>query len=170
MNPIIFRETEQAVKDEMPPCENWTPVYIYMSLANMIGKISGRVFVGPDLCRDPRYFDAAVNYTLDIVGAQQKIQAMKPWLRPFLAPRLKEVRDLNKREQDLKDLLLPIVNERLAAEKQSGADSKRPDDMLQWMISRLIKEGNVDVSYLARTQLGLIFAAIHTTTLTATNT
>lgn len=170
LNPIIFAETEQAVRNEMPPCEEWTPVYIYMKLANMIGKISGRVFVGPDLCRDPLYFDTAVNYTVDLIEAQRKIHVMKPWLRPFLAPRLKEIQALRKREQQLKDLLLPIVHSRLATEKTAGADYKRPDDMLQWMITRLVKEGKVDVGYIATTQLSLIFAAIHTTTLTATNT
>nr|GFD57738.1 hypothetical protein [Tanacetum cinerariifolium] len=41
----------------------------------------------------------------------------------------------------------------------------KPDDMTQWMMDR--GAGKVSVQELATCQLGLIFAAIHTTSLTA---
>jgi cytochrome P450 len=42
--------------------------------------------------------------------------------------------------------------------------------MMQWMITRCTADGTpLDITALAKNQLGLIFAAIHTTTMTATN-
>jgi cytochrome P450 len=171
LNPIIDAEVEEAMKAEMPLCEDWTPVYIYMRLVKAVAKISGRVFVGPELCRDEDYLDAGINYTLDLVAATRKIQNMKPWLRPFLAPRLHEVRQLRKREKQAEDILSPIVKARQEAEK-NDPNYKKPEDMLQWLMNRgaQLGDGNVSIKDLAIYQLGLIFAAIHTTSLTATNT
>jgi hypothetical protein len=155
------------MKEEMPPCKDWTEVYIYMKLANAVAKVSGRVFVGPDLCRDKDYLDAAVNYTLDLVGATEKIKDMHPWLRPFLAPRLKQVRRLREWEQKAIDILKPVVEARKDAEK-NDPNYQKPEDMLQWLMNRYPGSQDALVD-LARAQLSLIFAAIHTTTLTATN-
>lgn len=167
LNPIICAETEEAVRDEMPACEDWTPVYIYMKLVHVIAKISGRVFVGPELCKDKDYLDAGINYTMDLITAQRQIQDIRSWLRPFLAPRLKSVQQLRKREKQARDLLAPIVAARREAEKKGGPEYQKPDDMLQWMMNRHGED--VSVEKLAIQQLGLIFAAIHTTSLTATN-
>jgi hypothetical protein len=49
-------------------------------------------------------------------------------------------------------------------------DSEKPDDMLQWIMNQQggkFKEYSTEE--LARVQLSLSFAAIHTTTLTTTN-
>lgn len=155
--------------EEMPPCEEWTSVYIYMKLVNAVAKVSGRVFVGPDLCRNKDYLDAAVNYTMDLISAQRKIQTMRPWLRPFLAPRLKEVAQLDKRTKSARELIAPIVAARREAEKNDPTYEK-PQDMMQWLLDRYEASGRGDyLQQLAQSQLGLIFAAIHTTTLTATN-
>ncbi|KAF2272943.1 ent-kaurene oxidase [Westerdykella ornata] len=168
LNPIIDEEVEQAMAEEMPPCEDWTEVYIYMKLVNAVAKVSGRVFVGPELCRNKEYLDAAANYTLDLISAQRKISEIKPWQRPFLAPRLKEVKQLRIREEKAKEILEPVVNARREAEKNDPT-YKKPDDMLQWLMNRGSDYGRDSIESLAKVQLGLIFAAIHTTTLTATN-
>jgi cytochrome P450 len=40
---------------------------------------------------------------------------------------------------------------------------------MQWLLNRSADQGIVSVEQLAKQQLGLIFAAVHTTTLTTTN-
>jgi cytochrome P450 len=168
LNPVIDVEVKEAMSEEMPACEDWTSVHIYMKLVNAVAKVSGRVFVGPDLCRNKDYLDAAVNYTMDFISARSKIQDMRPWLRPFLAPRLKEVRQLAKREEMARKIIYPVVQARRDAEN-NDPDYKKPEDMLQWLMNRLEESGDDSIERLAKSQLGLIFAAIHTTTLTATN-
>lgn len=154
--------------EEMPPCEDWTSLHIYMKLVNAVAKVSGRVFVGPDLCRDKDYLDAAVNYTMDLISAQRKIQAMRPWLRPLLAPRLKEVRQIEERKKMARGIIAPVVQARREAEKNDPS-YKKPEDMMQWLMDRYEASGTGSIEKLTHSQLNLIFAAIHTTTLTATN-
>lgn len=36
---------------------------MYKTLVDVVAKISGRIFVGPELCQDPEYLDSASNYT-----------------------------------------------------------------------------------------------------------
>ncbi|ORY00362.1 ent-kaurene oxidase [Clohesyomyces aquaticus] len=167
LNPIICSEVEDAMKDEMPTCEEWTTVPIYTTLVKIVAKVSGRVFVGPELCHTEEYQESAISYTMEIINVLNAIKGMRPILRPFLAPRLPEVKNLKDREKKAKAFLEPIA----AARKKGMKDPewKRPDDMLQWMLNRSEEYGVDSTERLVKCQLGLIFAAIHTTTLTLTN-
>ncbi len=166
LNPVICSEVDAALREYMPPCEDWTEVYINQKLVDVVAKVSGRVFVGPELCQDPEYLDAGSNYTLDLMAAVTVLKKMRPWLKPFLAHRLPEVIQLRKRERQLTEFLRPIIEERMTA-KSKDPNWQEPDDMLQWMVNR--SGGIHSVDKIAHYQLGLIFAAIHTTTMTATN-
>lgn len=159
---------EQSLKEEMPDCEDWTSVNIYSKLVKMVAKITGRVFVGPELCRNEEYLNSAINYTQDLIKAQQAVKKTRPFLRPWVAPRLAEVRKLDETERKAKQMLEPIVQARRYAQA-NDPDWQQPDDMLGWLMNRSDKEGYQTSSLFAKQQLALIFAAIHTTTLTTTN-
>lgn len=150
----------------MPPCDDWTEVNINAKLVTVVAKVSGRIFVGPELSQDPEYLDAACNYTVDLINAVNGIKKLRPWLKPFLASRTPELIALRNREKQAEKILQPLVAERLAAKAQDP-NWQEPDDMLQWMINR--SDGKESVAVLAKYQLAIIFAAIHTTTMTATN-
>jgi|SRR5690242_16122613 len=153
----------------MPPCEDWTPVHIYSKLSVMVAKISGRMFVGPDLCNQQDYLESSVAYTFDLIHAQHAIKQIRPILKPFLASRLPEVKLLRDRELKVKQILAPEVERRRAAEAKYS-NYVKPDDLLQWLLDRSShgnKEATVDE--IVKLQLAVIFAAIHTTTMTVTH-
>ncbi|OOO08043.1 cytochrome P450 [Aspergillus oryzae] len=146
LNPIIYREVENALEDEIPQCEDWTPVFIYRKLLNTVAKVSGRIFVGAELSHNKDYLDTAINYTIELGNAVQAVKQMKPWLRPFLAWKLPEVQQLNKRSR-----------------------YQKPDDMLQWFLNRSEDYKVHSTRRIVKMQLLVIFAGIHNTTVTATN-
>jgi cytochrome P450 len=156
------------MRQYLPSCDEWTEVAINSKLIDIVAKVSGRIFVGPDLCQDPEYLDCGSNYTVYLINAVHAIKRIRPWLRPFLVPRLPEIKRLRDVEKRAARLLEPIVRERMEAEK-SDANWQKPDDMMQWLLNRSAEHGFVSVEEIAKMQLGLIFAAIHTTTMTATN-
>ncbi len=164
LNPSIAEEVEEALLLEMPPCEDWTPVNINEKLLRIVAMVSGRVFVGPELCRSEEYLDAAIHYTLDLMTAQRAVSSLAPWKRPFLGKRLPQVKKLDQRLAEATAFLRPVVEarQRLPVEEQ-------PDDMLQWLMSAQPKFGDHTAKKMAELQLGISFAAIHTTTLTSTN-
>ncbi|KAJ4317019.1 hypothetical protein N0V94_005160 [Neodidymelliopsis sp. IMI 364377] len=169
INLLVRDEVDVCVKKYMPDCKDWTEVPIYTTLVDIVAQVSGRVFVGPELCEDPEYLDCAKNYTLDLIKSIDAIKELRPWLRPVLAPRIPEVRSLLQWEQTAAQFLYPLVKERKELAK-NDPDWQKPDDMTQWMLDRASSASeDVPVEVFAKGQLGLIFAAIHTTTLTATN-
>lgn len=165
LNATISDEVESSFLREMPPCDDWTPININSKLQRIVAMVSGRVFVGPELCHDEAYLDAAVNYTVEIVGATQAVDNMAPWKRPFLASRLPEVKRVEARLKQADAFLKPVVQKRLELSPED-----RPDDMLQWLLNNQKRFGvDKTVQTLARLQLSLSFASIHTTSVVATS-
>ncbi|KAF6835727.1 ent-kaurene oxidase [Colletotrichum plurivorum] len=167
LNPIIADEVIEALRTELPQSGEWTEVKIMDKLLRIVAMASGRVFIGPELCRDEEYLDAAINYTVDLMKAIRKISSLPPWLRWLKAPRLPELKRVHERIEAADKFLRPVVASRRQA--TSDPDYQKPYDMLQWIMDAQGKFGARDDKELARYQLGISFAAIHTTTVTATN-
>ncbi|KAF1996188.1 cytochrome P450 monooxygenase-like protein [Amniculicola lignicola CBS 123094] len=167
LNPTICAEVDKALKKELPPCENWTSVYIYMKLANVVAQVSGRVFVGPEVSHNKEYLDCGVHYTIELMAAHTAIKNMHPILRPWFAWFLPEVRSLRLREKKAHAILDPIIQARRQA--MNDPDHKMPEDVLQWLMNRGTSFGMETTAQIAGKQLALIFAAIHTTTTFTTN-
>ncbi|KAH7398762.1 ent-kaurene oxidase [Phaeosphaeria sp. MPI-PUGE-AT-0046c] len=167
LNPAICHEVDAAIRRFLPPCEDWTEVNITSKLVDIVATVSGFIFVGSELASDPEYLDCGTNYTVRLMDAVNAIKKIRPWLRPFLVPRLPEIVKLREMETRATKHLEPIVCDRVTAEKDDPSWQK-PNDMLQWLLNRNSGKDALTVEQLAKAQLSLIFAAIHTTTLTAT--
>jgi hypothetical protein len=131
MTATIREEVDEAMEQYLPSCEDWTEVTIYKAMVDIIAQVSGRVFVGPELCKDPTYLECSINYTMDLVNSVTAIKALRPWLRPFLAPRLPEIQQLRKRERTAAEYLKPIIKQRQDAEK-NNPEWQKPDDV-SWL-------------------------------------
>ncbi|EUC35658.1 hypothetical protein COCCADRAFT_24469 [Bipolaris zeicola 26-R-13] len=66
MNDQVCEEVEVSMNHYFPRCENPTPIQLYGILANIVTQVSGRIFVGPEIGRDPTYLDCAVNYAHEV--------------------------------------------------------------------------------------------------------
>lgn len=160
----MLEEIDNAMERFLPCSEHPTPVQIYGTLARIVAQVSGRLFVGPDLCRDPAYIDCAVQYSLEVITAAGAVKRIHPWLRPMLAFRAPEVVLLRERERRAMKILGTVIKRRKEAE-ETDPTWQKPDDMMQWMMAR----SNESLAKLTIRQLVLTFAAIHTTTTVATN-
>ena len=166
LNAMVCQEVDDAIREYMPPCEDWTEVSINSKLVDVVAKVSGSIFVGPELSKNTEYLDASRNYTIDLMMAVAAVKKSQPWLKPIMAPRMPEIIKLREREAKAIQMLQPIIEERIKR-KATDPNWQDPDDMVQWMINRV--DGKATVEKIAIWQLGLIFAAIHTTTMTVTN-
>ncbi|EUC48267.1 hypothetical protein COCMIDRAFT_87858 [Bipolaris oryzae ATCC 44560] len=164
LNEHVSAEVDNAMERFMPPCEDWTKLTIYESVTNIIAQVSGRLFVGPEHCRDPEYLDIAVNFTNETTTAAFAVKNCNKWLRPFKASHLSEVQHLQNRYERATKFFQPILHQR------QESDRKNFDDMLQWLTDRAKSSGvPMEISSLIRQQLTLTVAAVHTTAMTATN-
>jgi hypothetical protein len=51
---------------------------------DLVARMSSRVFLGPELCRDPRWLEVTKNYTVDAFIAADKLRLYPASLRWFL--------------------------------------------------------------------------------------
>lgn len=164
LNPVISTEVVEAMTLELPQSGDWEEVDITAKLLRIVAMVSGRIFVGPELCRNEKYLDAAINYTVDVMVAVYMVGLVPLWLRPVLAPRLPYVKKVAQRVEEADEFLRPLVKKR--KEAPGDSDAETPEDMLQWIIN---SHGDADDKDIAKLQLNVSMAAIHTTTLTTVN-
>lgn len=166
LNPIIAEEVDQCFREELPPGDltTFTPVNINHTLLRIVAVVSGRIFIGPELCRTPEYVDMAMNYTMDIVNAREAVTRLPKWQRTLKASSLPAVKTLREREKKAWAMLQPIIEARLRA--VGDPDYRKPDDLLQWILD---SPADLTPQDMAEMQLALTFAAIHTTTMTVTS-
>ncbi|KAK2122137.1 ent-kaurene oxidase [Fusarium oxysporum II5] len=163
LNPMVSQEVHDAMALELPQTKDWTEVNINEKVLRIIAMASGRVVVGPELCRNEQYLDAVVNYNIDVMTAAYIVALVPQWIRPFVAPFLPYIKRLDKRLKDATSLLRSVITTR--QEAAGNLNTEKPDDMLQWLIDAQSAEEKVDIQKLAEMQLSAIFAAIHTTSL-----
>ncbi|GKT46576.1 cytochrome P450 monooxygenase ATR2 [Colletotrichum spaethianum] len=167
LNASISDEVVEAMRLELPQSTDWNEININAKLLRIIAMVSGRVFIGSELCRDERYLDASINYTVDLMTAVHVIAMVPSFLRPIVASWLPTTKKLYERIAAAEAVFRPIVTARKEAAKKG--DYQEPDDMLQWILNAQTKFGELSDRHLAMAQLGISFAAIHTTTMTTTN-
>lgn len=91
------------------------------------------------------------------------------WCRRIVAPWLKEVRELDGFVRRVEGFMGGVIRERRRKEKEGGEGEERPQDMLQWTMDAAGRFG-LDAEWkVVRAYLGFVFAAIHSTTVVATN-
>ncbi|OHE90947.1 cytochrome P450 [Colletotrichum orchidophilum] len=172
LNAAISDEVNDSMRLELPQSSTWTEVNINAKLLRIIAMASGRVFIGSELCRDERYLDASISYTIDLMTAVHVIALVPSFLRPLLASWLPTTKKLYKRLADAEAVFRPIVAARkaeAAAQREDDPGYREPDDMLQWILNAQDKFGALSDRELAHAQLGISVAAIHTTSMTTTN-
>jgi hypothetical protein len=163
INSILAHEVDEVLPQEIGPCEDFTCVHLAPTLTRIVAKVSGRIFIGPELCRSEGYLDAAMNYTREFIGALRAVTMLPRWQRRFRGRSLPEVKSLHERRRQAKEFLQPIINER--KKFMDKAKAEKPDDMLQWLLedgqSKFGPEQDGDI---ASYELALVISAIHSTT------
>jgi hypothetical protein len=163
----MLEEVREAIDVEMPVSTEWKEVDIHHILLRVVAMGSGRVFIGPELCRTKEYLESAISYTTEVMEAQRAVQQLHSWQKPFLASTLPQVKQLQERIKMAQRFIQPVLHQR--QEAASDPFHEKPDDMLEWLRDNQAMFPDSNSQNLAKVQLLLSFAAIHTTTLTATN-
>ena len=142
----------------------------------MILRLVNRMLVGYPLCENDEYLDNTARFAMDVVAtAKNPRLASAPWyLRPIIG-RLAS-RPNNKHYRKTAMHSIPVIKKRLANFKRKREnpdfDWQEPNDYLSWHINLAVEENRPDelnADKMSRRLMVLNFAAIHTSTLTLTN-
>ncbi|KAM3065604.1 Cytochrome P450 monooxygenase boa7 [Clarireedia jacksonii] len=147
--------------------EDWKTVPVYGKVLGIVAILSGRVFVGAPLCREDEWIQATIAYTLVLSGTVGLLWKRPWWQRPFLAPIY--FRTLNSVQAKAEKMLQPLLEREAGSsgwEKKIGQQAD--GQLISWLVSHTPRkpDGTIDLQELARNQLIVSLAAIHTTSIT----
>lgn len=91
-------------------------------ILDIVARLSSRLFVGEDLCRNKEWLELAKNYTLDSFAATRVLRRWPFALRPFVIWILPEWKKVRQDVADARRILAPVINKRL--EMNRTADEK----------------------------------------------
>ncbi|RYP10386.1 hypothetical protein DL764_000720 [Monosporascus ibericus] len=164
--PQIHEETEFWLARAIPDGSISTvAVGAYETILRTIAGVTSRVFVGLPRCRDEKWLDTAVNYTMDVFRLSSELRPYPPFLRRFVAPWLASTKRLQEHVRVASDCFGSIFAQRLA---EPDGEGKRANDMFQWMADSA-KGADRSTDVLIRKMLFLTLAAIHTSTMSTTH-
>ncbi|KAF7513028.1 hypothetical protein GJ744_011294 [Endocarpon pusillum] len=126
-------ELNYGLSKDMPECEGcWVEVDIYKVLLHIIARISNRVFVGIEACRNKDWLEASIRYPENVSMAMMIMKSFPSWTHPVVAWFLPCVWRINRYIRLGQKALTPYIEARMEAEK--NPDYKKPFDLLQWMM------------------------------------
>lgn len=131
-------------------------------ILQLVARVSSRVFVGPELCTDEDWLDVSVNYTTHAMIAADALSRWPAALRRLVCIFLPEVRKVRKEFARAREILEPVFHKRREQNRKSrqeGEVTSKTADTIGWF-DEVAKGRSYDDT---RAQLGLSFAAIHTT-------
>ncbi|KAI1388965.1 cytochrome P450 [Hypoxylon trugodes] len=160
----LVEETAASLHDVFGEDEAWNTRQIRDDMLEVVARLSSRVFLGKDLCRNRRWLDISKTYTVDSFLISRILRAIPSPLRRIAYMIAPQSRSLQNAVRDARKLINPEVKRRRAAVDAARAAGEKPPkvaDTIGWMYE--VAKGQDDVDYVAG-QLSLTMAAIHTTT------
>ncbi|KAI1322691.1 cytochrome P450 [Xylariaceae sp. FL0255] len=160
----IVDETTFSLKTVLGQPKEWETRQIREDALEIVARVSSRVFLGADLCRNRRWLDITKTYTTDSFLLSRLMRFAPKILRPFVYLVLPQSFRLRASVRDAHKLIDPEVARRKAkvdAARAAGQKPPKTADTIGWMYD-VAREGD-KVNYVSG-QLSLSMAAIHTTT------
>ncbi|KAK1980223.1 cytochrome P450 [Colletotrichum cereale] len=166
----IQEEVKFAMKQMFGGLEDWKAFNAYHVALRLVALMSGRAFVGLPLSRNEEWIKASVMFTTDVSKCRMAALEWNPWVRPWVVPFLPEVRHMRRALQRANEWMMPLVDEVLrneSAHEAKPAKPGAPGAFVSWMMKHM-SPGNRTSENMGTNQMLLSFAAIHTTSSTAT--
>lgn len=159
----LVDETTASLHDIFGESPDWAAVNLTDAMLDLVARLSSRVFLGKDLCRNKEWLRIAKSYTVDSFIAALELRFTPSFLRPILYLVLPHCRKIRREVADANGLIISEVERRMERAKKALEAGQKPPktaDAIGWMYE--VARGR-KVDFVAG-QLSLTLAAIHTTT------
>ena len=136
------------------------------TLGQVIAQIGTRIFLGPELCRNPDWQDNAKGYTINVFLAVRAIRRWPLWSRRYVHWFLEDCRKARHHVRRAKEILAPVIAKRketIALAEKGTAEL--PSDVITWTYIAQTKDRgrSKETFHPADFQLSLNMASVHTT-------
>ncbi|KAL8415031.1 hypothetical protein RB594_006021 [Gaeumannomyces avenae] len=156
-------ETSFSVNKELGTKSDWTEVPIYLSTLDMVARLSSRIFLGQELCRNEAWLEVTKSYTSMAASIARVLRTWPRFLWPVVChfyAEYRRIRDVSSRSQKLIKGVVEARRRERAECQANGVEAPEYNDVLTWTEG----EAGGNPYDPAVVQLTLSFAATHTTT------
>ncbi|KAF2420360.1 cytochrome protein [Tothia fuscella] len=161
--PPLMSEAGHAVKDIFTDEEDWHEVVLRGTLLTLVSRMSSRVFLGAEICRNVAWLNIIKQYVMDSVPAVEQLSSFPPFVRRIVHWVLPRCRKVRAHIQAANDIIWPVIKKRQAEKAallQQGKEAIQYNDAIEWF-----EEQAMGAKYdPAIKQIALAIAAVHTTT------
>lgn len=164
----LVEETTDSLNVTFGKNPEWNRRFLRKDLLDVVARLSSRVFLGKELCRNKEWLEITKDYTVDSFMAANLLKLCPNIIRPVVYWFIPTCARLRKEVRDARKLIMPEVERRRKrAEALMAAGEKPPKaaDAIGWMVE--VSRGR-EIDYVGA-QLSLSMAAIHTTSETTIN-
>ncbi|KAJ1325976.1 cytochrome P450 monooxygenase 2 [Microdochium nivale] len=153
-------EASFAIEHNFGSSTAWRSVNPYTEYLDIVARLSSRIFLGEELCRNEEWLNITKLYTVISFQAAEEIRRYPMWMRRFanawLVPKSRIVRQQLANATKLVDR---VIEERKRQDREGKAASQRLPNAIDWC-----EEESADVPYdSGLIQVTLSTAAVHTT-------
>ncbi|KAF4893027.1 Cytochrome P450 monooygenase 1 [Colletotrichum viniferum] len=156
-------ETAFSFQTVLGDSTEWHEVGLGHSILNIVSRLSSRVFLDPEICRNEEWLNITVMYVVDSFIAAERLRIVSKPLRRIVHWFLPECQRVRSHVAQTRSIIQPVIDAR-AREKRAAAQEGRPiptyDDAIQWGEEESARSKYDPAIY----QLAMAGAAIHTTT------
>jgi cytochrome P450 len=128
----------------------------------MVARLSSRVFLGEEVCRDEKWLAITKSYTILAFGAATSIRDYPSWTRPIVHWFDPVCQQLRQQVRDAANIINPVLQARRDIKRQAVVEKRLLpafNDAIDWF-----EQESRDPYDAVGMQLGLSIVAIHTTT------
>ncbi|KAF2223851.1 P450 monooxygenase [Elsinoe ampelina] len=157
-------KTEFALDVNFGQSREWYTITLKPAILDIIARISSRIYLGDELCRNTEWLAVTKVYTSAFFAAPVKLGLVPAPLRRFAHWFIPECKILREQVQEARRIIGPIVRRRQVLQAKAlseGCPAPQFHDALGWAAEESAKNG-MDYDP-AVTQLALSMLAIHTT-------
>ncbi|KAK1673996.1 cytochrome P450 monooxygenase [Colletotrichum godetiae] len=162
-------EADYATRLILGTSTEWREIPFQAALLDLVARLSSRVFLGDELCRNTAWINITGSYSRNTFLAAELLRQYPLWIRPIACYFIPQCRLLKEQVAEARRVLNPVLEKRQHERKLALAEGRiAPSykDAIQWVM----EESQGSPFDPVGAQLGLSVVAIHTTTDLATET
>ncbi|KAH6968952.1 cytochrome P450 [Fusarium avenaceum] len=155
----LSEETSLAMQQVFTDSTEWHAIQPQRDLMRIVSRVSSRVFMGEELCRDDEWVRVSGDYTLSAFATGDLLVAYPRWARPLVHWFMPECREVRRKLNDARRCLQPHLDRRNAIKREAAAQGKPCpfNDSIEWFEKEYSKHDP------AICQIGISLVAYHTT-------
>ncbi|KPA37971.1 ent-kaurene oxidase [Fusarium langsethiae] len=155
----LSEEASLAIFDLLTDSTEWHSINPQAELIHAVSRVSSRIFMGEELCRDKEWTRASSEYTMLAFTLTGYVRRWPRWTRPYIHWFLPACWELRKKLNEARQCLKPHLERRNAVKQKALAQGKPCpfDDSIEWFTKEYDKHDP------ATEQISISIVAYHTT-------